>query len=115
MKPIIAALALALASSVVSVAAFAAEPAAAPAAGGVETKFKTNACIACHSPSAKLVGPAYKDVAAKYRDKKDAEQMLFDKVRKGGSGVWGPVVMPPNSTASDEDLHAMIKWILAIK
>jgi cytochrome c len=112
MKPIIPV--LALASSILSVAALAAEPAAAPAAS-TDTLFKKNACVACHSPTTKLVGPAYKDVAAKYRDNKAAEQILFDKVKKGGSGVWGAVPMPPNAAVPDADLHAMIKSILATK
>ena len=117
MKNVISA--LAAASAILSLSAYAAAPAAtpaaAPAAGDVEGKFKTAACIACHSPTAKMVGPAYKDIAAKYRGNKDAEKLLFDKVRKGGAGVWGPVAMPPSTAVSDADLKAMIKWILAQK
>lgn len=113
MKSVITA--LAVFTTVMSVSAYAATPAAAPAAADVETKFKTAGCIACHSPTTKVVGPAYKDVAAKYRGNKDAEQLLFNKVRKGGAGVWGPMAMPPNTAVSDADLRAMIKWILAIK
>ena len=77
--------------------------------------FKKNACVACHSPTTKVVGPAFKDVAAKYRGNKGAEQILFDKVRKGGSGVWGTVPMPPNAAVPEADLHAMIKSILSKK
>ena len=111
MKPFIRALALTLASSIVSTAAFAAEPAAADA----EALLKKHACIACHSPTTKLVGPAYKDVAAKYRDQKDAKEMLVKKVKDGGTGVWGQVPMPPNAKVPDADLQAMVKWILALK
>jgi cytochrome c len=115
MKPSIPAVALALTSSIMSVAAFVAEPAAAPAAAGAEGLLKKYACIACHQTSTKTVGPAYKDVAAKYRGTKAAEQLMFDKVRKGGAGAWGQLAMPPNTTVPDEDLRAMIKWILAVK
>ena len=110
MNPIVRA--LALASSVFSVAALAAEPAAAPAVN-TDALYKKNACVACHSPTTKVVGPAFKDVAAKYRGNKGAEQILFDKVRKGGTGIWGKVPMPPNAAVPDADLHAMIKSILS--
>ena len=111
MKPFIPALALTLAASIVSTAALAAEPAAADA----EALLKKHACVACHSPTAKVVGPSYKDVAAKYRDQKDAEKLLVKKVKDGGSGVWGAVPMPPNAKVPDADLQAMVKWILALK
>jgi cytochrome c len=121
MKLLVSVLALAVTSSVVSIAsiaAFAAEPAAAPAApaaSGAEALVRKYACIACHSTDKKLVGPAYKDVAAKYRDNKDAEKMLTEKVKKGGSGVWGTVPMPANPSVPDGDLQEIIKWILALK
>ena len=115
MKSFLPVLALALASSIASVAIYAAEPAAAPATGDGEALLKKNACVACHSANAKVVGPSYKDVAAKYRGNKDAEKMLADKVKKGGSGVWGAVPMPPNPSVSDADLQTMITWILALK
>jgi len=111
MKPFLPALALALASSIVSTAAFAAEP----AADGAEALLKKHACFACHSPTTKLVGPAYKDVAAKYRDQTDAENLLVKKVKEGGTGVWGQVPMPPNAKVPDADLEAMVKWILALQ
>jgi cytochrome c len=114
MKLLRPALASALAFCFVT-ATFAAEPAAAPAAGGAEALLKKYACIACHSPTTKLVGPAYKDVAAKYREDTTAEQKLVAKVKGGGVGVWGQIPMPPNATVPDADLQAMIKWILALK
>jgi cytochrome c len=104
----------ALAPSIVPVAAIAAEPAAAPAVAGAEGLLKKYVCIACHQADAKTVGPAYKEVAAKYRGSEDAEEMLFDKVKNGGVGVWGQVPMPPNATVPDAELHAMITWILAV-
>lgn len=84
--------------------------------GGVQASeelAKKHNCLACHKADAKLVGPSYKDVAAKYK----AEDMgkLMEKVKKGGSGVWGQIPMPPNPAASDEDLKSLVTWILATK
>ncbi|HTC22980.1 MAG TPA: c-type cytochrome [Gemmatimonadales bacterium] len=68
-------------------------------------------CTACHAVDHKVVGPAFTDVAARYRGK-DAEATLLQKVKNGGSGVWGPIPMPPNPQVPDPDLHAVVKWIL---
>ena len=76
---------------------------------------KKSACTACHAIDKKLVGPAYKDVAAKYRGDADAEAMLIDKVKKGGTGVWGQIPMPPNSAVKDEDIKTLVKWVLSLK
>lgn len=72
-----------------------------------------SACMACHAIDKKVVGPSYKEVAAKYKGDKTAEAKLFEKVKKGGSGVWGQVPMPPNSTVKDEDIKTLVKWVLA--
>ena len=80
-----------------------------------EELAKKNNCTACHKIEGKLVGPAYKDVAAKYKGDKKAEAMLIDKVKKGGAGVWGPIPMPPNTAVKDEDIKTLVKWILALK
>lgn len=72
-------------------------------------------CTACHKVDTKLVGPAYKEVAAKYKGDKKAEATLIAKVKNGGSGVWGPVPMPPNAAVKDEDLKTLVRWILALK
>ena len=72
-------------------------------------------CMACHAIDKKLVGPAYKDVAAKYKGDKGAEAKLIDKVKKGGSGVWGQVPMPPNSNVKDEDIKTLVKWVMSQK
>ena len=80
-----------------------------------EELAKKNNCTACHKVDAKLVGPGYKEIAAKYKGDKKAEAMLIDKVKKGGMGVWGPVPMPPNAAAKDEDIKTLVKWILALK
>jgi cytochrome c len=71
-------------------------------------------CTACHAVDHKVVGPAFKDVAAKYRGQ-DVEARLVDKVRNGGSGVWGKVPMVPNPQVPDPDLHAVVKWILSLR
>jgi cytochrome c len=80
-----------------------------------EDLMKKNACNACHAVDKKLVGPAFKEVAAKYRGDPKAEAMLVDKVKKGGVGVWGQVPMPPNPQVSDADAKALVKWILSLK
>lgn len=73
-------------------------------------------CVACHAVDQKRVGPAYKDVSAKYKGDAKAPAMLFEKVRHGGSGNWGSVPMQPHPVdkISDEDLKAAIAWILAL-
>ena len=93
-----------------ALAAIAATPALAS-----EELAKKNACTACHAIDKKLVGPAYKEVANKYRADKGAEARLVEKVKKGGVGVWGQVPMPPNPAVKDEDVKTLVKWILALK
>ena len=94
-----------LALSVAAAGAWAATP---------EEAMNKAGCMACHTKDKKLVGPAFKDIAAKYKGQADAPAKLFDKVRKGGSGVWGPVPMAPNtpSQINDADLKAAIEFIL---
>jgi len=72
-------------------------------------------CMACHAKDKKLVGPSFKDIAAKYKGQADAPAKLFDKVRKGGSGVFGPIPMSPNGPdkIGDADLKAAVAQILA--
>lgn len=72
-------------------------------------------CTACHNNDKKVVGPAYKDVAAKYAKDAGAAAKLAAKVKAGGSGVWGQVPMPPNPAVSDADLKTMVAYILALK
>lgn len=71
-------------------------------------------CMACHQVETKVVGPAYKDVAAKYKGQDGAVDMLAAKVKAGGSGVWGPVPMPPNAHVSDEDIKTIVTWVLTL-
>lgn len=80
-----------------------------------EELAKKNNCLACHAADKKLVGPSYKDIAAKYKSDKGAEAKLIDKIKKGGSGAWGAVPMPPNPNVSDADVKALVTWILATK
>jgi cytochrome c5 len=72
-------------------------------------------CSACHAVDKKIVGPAYQDVAAKYKGDKDAPAKLAQKVKAGGSGVWGQVPMPPNAAVPDDDAKALVIWILSLK
>jgi cytochrome c len=75
-----------------------------------------NGCLACHQIDKKVVGPSYKDVAAKYKGDKTAEAKLIEKVKKGGSGTWGPIPMPANSPrVSDADIKSLVHWILSLK
>lgn len=87
---------------------------AAQADNKPEDILKKSGCLACHTVDKKLVGPSYKEAAAKHKGQADAVAKLMEKVRKGGSGVYGPVPMPPNpvSTISDADLKTVVEWIL---
>ena len=72
-------------------------------------------CMACHATDKKLVGPAYKDVAAKYAGQKDAVDKLAVKIMKGGSGVWGPVPMPANAQVSEAEAKKLAAWVMTQK
>lgn len=72
-------------------------------------------CMACHSVDKKLVGPAFKEVAAKYAGKAGAADTLAGKIVKGGSGVWGPVPMPANAQVNDADAKKLAEWVLSLK
>ena len=76
---------------------------------------KAKNCMACHAIDKKVVGPGYKEIAAKYAGQKDAEDKLVQKVLKGGGGVWGPVPMPANTQVSDAEARTLVKWIMAQK
>ena len=86
---------------------------AGPAFASADLAQKKN-CMACHATDKKLVGPSYKDVAAKYAKDKDAAAKLADKITKGSTGVWGPVPMPPNQVTADE-AKQLAAWVLTIK
>ena len=87
---------------------------AAPAFANPELAQKKN-CMACHAIDKKLVGPAYKDVAAKYAGQKDAADKLALKVMKGGTGVWGAIPMPANPQVSDAEAKQLVQWVLSLK
>ena len=87
----------------------------ARAADSGEELMKKDGCTACHAIDKKVVGPSYKEVAAKYRGDAKAPALLAEKIKKGGSGVWGPVPMPPNANVSDADIKILVAYILALK
>ena len=95
-------------------AALAATLSAAPVFAS-EDLAKQKACLACHQIDKKLVGPSYKDIAAKYKTDKDAEKKLAAKIRAGGVGVWGQVPMPANPAVSEAEAVTLAKWVLATK
>ncbi|MCM2288629.1 MAG: c-type cytochrome [Sulfuritalea sp.] len=82
----------------------------APTLAGKDLAAKSG-CLTCHAVDKKLIGPAFKDVANKY--KASDEAMLMAKVKAGGKGVWGPIPMPPNAAVKDEDIKTLVNWILA--
>ncbi len=87
---------------------------AAPAFANTDLAQKKN-CMACHALDKKLVGPAYKDVAAKYADQKDAVALLATKIQKGGVGVWGQIPMPANPQVSADEAKQLATWVLTVK
>jgi cytochrome c len=80
-----------------------------------EALAKSSGCLACHSADKKLIGPGYKEIADKYRGNKGAETDLAKKVKEGSKGVWGDIPMPANAHVKDEDIRAIVQWILSIK
>ena len=87
---------------------------ATPALANADLAQKKS-CMACHALEQKLVGPAYKDVAAKYAGQKDAAATLADKIQKGSVGVWGQVPMPANPQVSATEAKTLAAWVLTIK
>jgi cytochrome c len=88
--------------------------AAAPAFAQADLAQKKN-CMACHAIDKKVLGPAYKDVAAKYAGQKDAVDKLAAKVVKGGTGVWGNIPMPENPQVTEAEAKQLVTWILTLK
>ncbi|HYP69376.1 MAG TPA: c-type cytochrome [Variovorax sp.] len=87
---------------------------AAPALADLQLAQSKN-CMACHAVDKKVIGPSFKDVAAKYKDTKGAADMLATKIVKGGSGVWGPIPMPANTQVSEADAKKLAAWVLQTK
>ena len=72
-------------------------------------------CLACHQVDKKLVGPSYKEVAAKYAGQKDAAAKLAEKIQKGGTGVWGQIPMPANPQVNADEAKTLATWVLSLK
>jgi cytochrome c len=105
MKPIL--LCLAAAGALWSAGAQAQDAAAAKALAA------KNACLACHAVDKKLVGPAFKDVAAKHKGQADALDKVSARIKSGGSGLYGPVPMPPQPALKDAELKLLAGWVLS--
>ncbi len=86
----------------------------APAWADAELAQKKN-CMACHSVDKKVVGPAYKEVAAKYAGQKDAVELLAGKITGGGSGVWGAIPMPANPQVTAAEAKTLATWVMGVK
>ena len=80
-----------------------------------EALARKNDCLACHTVANKLVGPAYKEVAAKYAGQADAVEQLEASIRNGSSGKWGEVAMPPHPKLSASDLKKLATWVMSLK
>ena len=76
---------------------------------------KAKNCLACHATDKKIVGPSYKDIAAKYAKDKDAVAKLAKKIREGGVGVWGQIPMPANPQVSEAEARTLATWVMATK
>lgn len=85
---------------------------ATPLAQADEAMAKKYNCTACHQLDKKSVGPAYKEVAKKYKGDAGAAAKLAEKVKKGGTGVWGAIPMPPNAAVPDADIKKLVDWVL---
>lgn len=84
-------------------------------AAATEKLALSSGCMTCHAMDRKAIGPGYKEIAAKYRNEKGAEAKMIQKVKSGGSGVWGQAPMPPNPHVKDDDIKAIVQWILSLK
>ncbi len=80
-----------------------------------EALAQKNNCLGCHAVATKLVGPAYKEVAAKYAGQVDAQARVMESIRNGSVGKWGELPMPPHSKISDADLKKLATWVLSAK
>jgi cytochrome c len=99
----------------VSIAGAALVATGAAHAQSADELLKKHGCTACHAIDKKLVGPAYNDVAAKYKGDAKAPAMLMEKVKKGGVGNWGQIPMPPNAAVPDADIKTMVTYVLGLK
>ena len=93
---------------------FVAAQANAVDAAAAQALAQKSGCLACHSIDKKVLGPSYKDVAKKYENTKANIDYLANKIKVGGSGVWGAVPMSPHPALSDDDAKAMVQYILSL-
>ena len=100
-----------IAIALASAGALAVLAAPMPAAAN-EALAKKHNCMACHQVDKKVVGPAFREVAERYRGKPEAVGQLAERLKTGGSGNWGGVPMPPNPDLAESDARALVKWIL---
>ena len=96
----------------VAIAALGLAIASGPVLASPELAKQKN-CLACHAVDKKLVGPGYKEIAAKYKGDKDAVAKLAKKIREGGVGVWGQVPMPANPQVSEQEALTLAKWVMS--
>jgi sulfite dehydrogenase len=89
-------------------------PAPAAASDGPQLALKYG-CFGCHNPAVKIVGPAYRDIAAKYKAESEAAAKIDEQIHKGGSGKWGPIIMPPFPQISAAETRVLTEWILGLK
>ena len=85
-----------------------------PAMANMELAQKKS-CLACHGVEQRMIGPSYKEVAAKYKGQKGVEAKLVEKVLKGGKGAWGEIPMPANPQVSEAEAKELVHWILSLK
>lgn len=86
----------------------------AAAGADAEAVAQASGCLACHQIDARVVGPGYKEIAAKYKGDAAARDLLIEKVKNGGVGTWGQVPMPPNAHIGDEKIAVVVDWILSM-
>ena len=94
-------------------AALAATGASAMDAAAAKALATKSACLSCHAADKKVVGPAYKDVAAKHKGQADAVAVVAARIKSGGSGMYGPVPMPAQPNLKDDELKLLAAWVLA--
>ena len=82
--------------------------------GDITDLARRKACLSCHATDKRIVGPSFKDVAARYRGQDGIEPKLVEKLRRGGSGSWGPLPMPPNPDLAEADASALVRWVLGL-
>jgi cytochrome c len=99
---------------VATITAFTAFVVTTPAQADLKLATDKN-CMSCHSVEKKVVGPGYKEVAAKYATQKDAVDMLAGKILKGGANVWGPIPMPANAQVNAAEAKTLATWVMSLK